>query len=59
MHEYDAKYVTTPNYKSTVHFNGHGGYTAPDLELPPEKLDWWRDAKSGYVYTLGVVCAVG
>lgn len=59
MHEYDAKYVTTPNYKSTVHFNGHGGYTAPDLELPPEKLDWWRDAKLGMFIHWGLYALLG
>ncbi len=59
MKQYDATYKTIPNFDSSVHFNGHAGYTAPDLELPPEQLDWWRDAKLGMFIHWGLYAVPG
>lgn len=59
MHNYDGTFVSKPQYKSNVAFSGKGGYTAPDLELAPEKKDWWRAAKLGMFIHWGLYAVPG
>ena len=59
MADYPAKFVTRPQYESSVHFSGHGGYTADDLELSEERKAWWRDAKLGMFIHWGLYAIPG
>ena len=33
--------------KSSINFKSLGGLKSEELTLPPEKKQWWRDAKVG------------
>lgn len=45
--------------KSSINLKSLGGVKCPDLKLPPEKLDWWRDAKIGMFVHWGLYSIIG
>lgn len=45
--------------KSSINFKSLGGLKSPELTLPPEKKQWWRDAKIGMFIHWGLYSILG
>ena len=45
--------------KSSIDFKSLGGMKCPELTLPPEKKQWWRDAKIGMFVLWGLYSILG
>lgn len=45
--------------KSNVNFKSLGGMRSDELTLPPEKKQWWRDAKIGMFIHWGIYSMIG
>lgn len=45
--------------KSSINLKSLGGVKCPELKLPPEDLDWWRDAKVGMFVHWGLYSILG
>lgn len=45
--------------KSSINLKSLGGVKCPELKLPPEDLQWWRDAKVGMFIHWGLYSILG
>ena len=45
--------------KSSIDFKSLGGMKSPELTLPTEKKQWWRDAKIGMFVHWGLYSILG
>lgn len=45
--------------KSSINLKSLGGVKCPELKLPPEDLQWWRDAKVGMFVHWGLYSILG
>ena len=45
--------------KSSINFKSLGGLKSEELTLPPEKKQWWRDAKVGMFIHWGLYSILG
>ena len=45
--------------KSSINLKSLGGVKCPELKLPPEELDWWKDAKIGMFVHWGLYSILG
>lgn len=45
--------------KSSINLKSLGGVKCPELKLPPEDLEWWRDAKVGMFVHWGLYSILG
>lgn len=45
--------------KSSINFKSLGGLKCEELKLPPEDLQWWRDAKVGMFFHWGLYSILG